>query len=301
MRELFRNASPGALTRAQAVALEKERVRREKMAAQLARQGRGEDTEIAHVARGELVIPEALQSREVMAAVRRAAVESGIPLEQLRVGNRGNSINPETGLAEFGLLATVDEVDARVRGNGASLPDLDAQGLTPQMRETIAQTERSSIPYNPIENYPVPGSTSVTQRRGETGQGSGEFLPRAGDRPHRGVDFEVPGGQPILAMGDGTVVSATPLPGFGNQIAIRHANGITSQVAHVGSMNVKAGAKVKAGDIIGISGDGRDPTAAGNAHNLDPQVHVEIRGGNGLPAKNGGTIYNPWDYLPPRK
>jgi murein DD-endopeptidase MepM/ murein hydrolase activator NlpD len=66
----------------------------------------------------------------------------------------------------------------------------------------------------------------------------------------------------------------------------------------VGSISVKRGDKVTAGQVIGISGDGKDKAAAGNAFGLDPQVHFEVRGGNGLPHKNGGTIFNPHDYLP---
>ena len=102
MKELFRNKSPGALTRAQAVAQQKEKAAAyRRKAEELARQGRGEDTEIAHVARGELVLPEVLQDPEVLAAVRRAAEAAGVSLDRLRVGNKRNSLNPHRGLPEF--------------------------------------------------------------------------------------------------------------------------------------------------------------------------------------------------------
>jgi len=111
MRELFRNNSPGALTRAQAVEIAKqqaqaERAERRRMAENLARQGRGEDTEIAHVARGELVIPEVLQVPEVLKALRRATSDAGVSLDRLRVGGAHNSINPSTGMPEFANEAT---------------------------------------------------------------------------------------------------------------------------------------------------------------------------------------------------
>ena len=109
MTKLFRNDSPGALTREQAVELEKKRMKERKRQAQaLAAQGRGGDTEIAHVALGELVIPELLQTPELIDALRRAAAESGIPFDRLRVGSRRNSINPETGAAEFGISTPED-------------------------------------------------------------------------------------------------------------------------------------------------------------------------------------------------
>ncbi len=102
MSKLFRNDSPGAKTLEQARAEEIKRHRDlRRQAAEIAAQGRGEDTEIAHVALGEMMIPEMLQTPEFMAALRRAAEAEGIPIEQLRVGSRHNSINPETGAAEF--------------------------------------------------------------------------------------------------------------------------------------------------------------------------------------------------------
>ncbi|MBX7199222.1 MAG: hypothetical protein K1X51_07570 [Rhodospirillaceae bacterium] len=70
----------------------------------LALQGRGSDTEVAHVARGEMVVPQALQNPEVVAALRRAAAAYGVPVEMLLVGNVRNRINPETGAPEFGIM-----------------------------------------------------------------------------------------------------------------------------------------------------------------------------------------------------
>jgi hypothetical protein len=107
MTNLFRNSSPGALTLQQSIALAKKRVaerrRQMRQAQELAAQGRGDDTEVAHVARGEYVIPEALQTPEVLAALQRAAADCGVPLERLNVGHAMNSINPNTGAPEFGF------------------------------------------------------------------------------------------------------------------------------------------------------------------------------------------------------
>jgi hypothetical protein len=74
-----------------------------RQAQQLAAEGRGGDTEIAHVARGELVIPRQLQNPDVLAALTRAAAAHNIPLEMLSIGNPMNRINPETGMPEFGF------------------------------------------------------------------------------------------------------------------------------------------------------------------------------------------------------
>jgi len=70
----------------------------------LALKGRGNDTEIAHVARGEIVVPVQLQNGEVLSALKKAAASYDVPLEMLRVGTAINSINPGTGAPEFGVL-----------------------------------------------------------------------------------------------------------------------------------------------------------------------------------------------------
>ncbi len=99
------NESPEALTMEQAIERAKgiyARYRRlAPQARELAEQGRGGDTEVAHVTLGELVIPRALQSAEVLDALKRAAAAHDIPLETLIIGSAANRINPRTGAPEF--------------------------------------------------------------------------------------------------------------------------------------------------------------------------------------------------------
>jgi hypothetical protein len=67
----------------------------------LALQGRGGDTEIAHVTSGEVVIPRTLQTPEVMRTLAAAAARAGIDPRRYTVGHRANSVNPRTGVGEF--------------------------------------------------------------------------------------------------------------------------------------------------------------------------------------------------------
>ena len=93
---------------------------------ELAAHGRDADTEVAHVARGEYVVPQALQTPELLTALRRAAADHNIPLEMLSIGNAMNRINPTTGVPEFGFE--------------------DSAALTPEME---AQASRApNIPIN---------------------------------------------------------------------------------------------------------------------------------------------------------
>jgi hypothetical protein len=66
--------------------------------------GRNNDSDVAHVTRGEIVVPLQLQNGEVLAALRRAVEPYGVPLDMLRVGSALNRINPETGAPEFGVI-----------------------------------------------------------------------------------------------------------------------------------------------------------------------------------------------------
>lgn len=73
-------------------------------------QGRGGDTMLAHVSRGEMVIPNTLLDAEG-AFLRKVLVgvlnEYGYEEGWFTVGHELNSINPETGLPEFGWFSKV--------------------------------------------------------------------------------------------------------------------------------------------------------------------------------------------------
>ncbi len=70
---------------------------------ELARMGRGGDTEIGHLTEGELVVPVAILARfpEARDALFGAFREAGIDPDRYIVGAAENSVNPETGVAEF--------------------------------------------------------------------------------------------------------------------------------------------------------------------------------------------------------
>jgi hypothetical protein len=93
-------ARPSA-TISEAMADEELRYRVEALAAM----GRSDDTEMAHMALGEIVLPPVLQTRDVMQALSDAAARQGISLDRLRIGMPQNSINPNTGAAEFGTFS----------------------------------------------------------------------------------------------------------------------------------------------------------------------------------------------------
>jgi phage-related minor tail protein len=67
--------------------------------------GRGEDSMLAHVARGEIVLPLPLANDpEIKALLAKKFKAADINMNQYVVGHKDNSINPETGLPEFKWL-----------------------------------------------------------------------------------------------------------------------------------------------------------------------------------------------------
>lgn len=79
-----------------------------KIANWLASQGRNGDSLLAHVARGEIVIPNILLDAEDQALrkiIQGIFKEYGVDPDIYTVGHEKNSINPETGLIEFGWLS----------------------------------------------------------------------------------------------------------------------------------------------------------------------------------------------------
>jgi Membrane proteins related to metalloendopeptidases len=98
------------------------------------------------------------------------------------------------------------------------------------------------------------------------------FEPRWGTF-HYGVDMAAPEGTPFYAAGDGTVIEAGPMSGFGNAIMIQHADGTITVYGHEEKYLVEKGEKVKAGQLIGL---GRQ---RGREHRLPPAFRDQGRVG----------------------
>lgn len=88
---------------------------------------------------------------------------------------------------------------------------------------------------------------------------------------HLGVDVAMSRGTPVIATGSGVVqqLKQSPLQaGYGNYIEIDHGHGLVTRYAHLEYIDVKFGAKVKKGDVIGTVG-----TSGGS---VAPHLHYEV-------------------------
>lgn len=123
---------------------------------------------------------------------------------------------------------------------------------------TNKKSKKNDIdPENPFENantfklnladmekeqwaYPLPGSHVIS--------------PYGGARHHSGVDIKTKPNDNILAAFDGVVTMSGPFSGYGNCIRIMHKYGFETLYSHQSKNFVKPGDRVKAGQVIGLTG-----------------------------------------------
>jgi murein DD-endopeptidase MepM/ murein hydrolase activator NlpD len=95
-------------------------------------------------------------------------------------------------------------------------------------------------------------------------------------RRHEGTDYSASPGTPVMAAGDGVVLRAGRVGGYGNLVELRHMNGITTRYAHLRGFarHIRRGARVEQGQTIGYVGSTGLATG--------PHLHYEFRI-NGVP------------------
>jgi murein DD-endopeptidase MepM/ murein hydrolase activator NlpD len=85
---------------------------------------------------------------------------------------------------------------------------------------------------------------------------------------HAAIDIAAERGKPVRATADGTVESVGYLGNYGNQVLLNHGHTIATRYGHLSGFNVRAGQKVRRGEVIGYVG------ATGRA--TSPHLHYEI-------------------------
>lgn len=98
---------------------------------------------------------------------------------------------------------------------------------------------------------------------------------------HYGIDIATNFGNPIVTTADGIVLSTGNDKMLGRNIIVGHGGALTTHYLHLSKFLVKAGEKVKRGDVIGLVGK------SGKA--LGPHLHYEVRVNN--------KPVNPYDYI----
>lgn len=135
--------------------------------------------------------------------------------------------------------------------------------------------EKSINPYkSPIDTLPEVWSLWLVDELSgyhapcQAGRVTSRFGWRHGRR-HQGMDISLPSGTPLYAVFDGKVRVSLSMRGYGNLIIIRHNNGMETFYAHMSRRDVNTGDIVRAGDIIGLSGN--------TGRSTGPHLHFETR------------------------
>ena len=108
---------------------------------------------------------------------------------------------------------------------------------------------------------------------------------------HTGVDFALKPGNPIYATGDGVVESVKfEFFGYGNQVVVDHGFGYKTRYAHLKSIGVIEGMKIKRGECIGESGN--------SGRSSGPHLHYEVmyKGNHVNPANYYDLTITPEEY-----
>jgi murein DD-endopeptidase MepM/ murein hydrolase activator NlpD len=171
------------------------------------------------------------------------------PASDTNAGGRPEAERPSGGHSEPIMAAAHRDIgtpDAQPGGEKAGAQDCESLLANPASRS--AQTFRE----------PVQGV--VTAKFGSKTDGS--F--------NDGIEFSVPKGTPVKAAENGVVAYAgNELPGFGNLVLVRHADGFVTAYAHNDELLVRRCEVVKRGQIISKAG------ASGKTN--QPQLHFELR------------------------
>lgn len=131
-------------------------------------------------------------------------------------------------------------------------------------RYPLQRQARISSPFNPNRRHPVTGRV----------------------RPHKGVDFSVPQGTPIIAPADALVEKvAYQAGGAGRYVVLRHGREYQTVYMHLSRPLVRAGQTVKKGERIALSGN----TGISTGPHLHYEFHINGRAVNPLTVKLPGT------------
>ena len=135
--------------------------------------------------------------------------------------------------------------------------------------DEVAQLSRragdmaSCIPAIP----PVVPDRKIYRLSSRFGYRSDPFTGRT--KRHSGVDFALKPGNPVYATGDGVVESVKfEFFGYGNSVVIDHGFGYKTRYAHLKSIGVVEGMKIKRGECIGESGN--------SGRSSGPHLHYEV-------------------------
>ena len=157
-----------------------------------------------------------------------------------------------------------------------------------------AVQQLSQVEWRPIA-APLTQAPMIIRR---DAKGDGRFgAPRSGNLRHRGVDLEASVGSLVLSIRSGRVVETGRHRGRGLYVEVEHSQGLRSLYAHLQTIHVRVGDRVRQGEPLGTVGK------TGNARNrwITPHLHLEVSKDGSLidPARLGLVFAEPTHDITP--
>jgi len=186
-------------------------------------------------------------------------------------------------VTKLGVVSGVEQAlpgadDVTAGRGGATWTETTPPSRDPQLAaETLARrlsdlTERSSRieSFYTDQTELLASTPSIWPVRGYLSSGYGRRSdPFTGQRSfHPGIDVSAPRGTEIKAPADGVVVSIGRRGAYGKAIVIDHGFDVVTRYGHMEEFNVRAGQRVRRGEVIGFVGN----TGRSNA----PHLHYEV-------------------------
>lgn len=134
---------------------------------------------------------------------------------------------------------------------------LKGLGLTPEKLGVLEENHETVVAV--LARVTPEARWSGPLRRPVAGIVTSPFGPTRGygggiEMAHKGVDFAMPGGMPIVAAAAGTVAMAGFLASYGNFVVIDHGQTVHTIYMHMTAVAVRAGDRAEAGQVIGTVG-----------------------------------------------
>lgn len=147
------------------------------------------------------------------------------------------------------------DIDGIMAGNQPAGP-----AVTAVARPSAPTSRPATVPATGPGRFAWPLTGPLLQRFGPAGNG----------RVNNGINIAADPGTPVRAAAAGTVTYADDeIALFGGLILIDHGGGWSSTYAHLDQLSVTVGQSVRAGQVIGTSGE--------SGQVQQPQLHFEIR------------------------
>ena len=231
----------------------------------------------------------------------------GVSVEKLRSTNglrRGAAVTPgrklrlPAGYRDRGPIADTVQQPADMPTSPRTVPaaptspvsrpaEIPAAGLptTPQPYVPPPRPARRPTPSTPPSSGPIEGAPVASPPASDsqiTQMGAGRFdWPLRGEvlssfgskgtgQRNDGLNIRANTGDPVRSAADGDVVYAgDQVPGFGNLVLVKHADGWVTAYGHLSRVGVRMQQKVRQGQELGLAG------SSGGVS--EPQLHFEVR------------------------